>query len=257
MKSRTFYSFVFSIFSIFSIGFSISRSLVRSLGSPEKLFRFFLFFLCIFVVSCRVTPNDKGYEYFPDMAYTGEHEAGGVYEYYDPNQNFKDGKTAQVPPKGTVPRGLERHYFPDRGSFSFIQEGQDEQGNTVYSIDYSTVDNQKKQEDAILSGKELKNPLPITPEVLKEGKKLYATYCQVCHAQTGKGDTSVGKLLGAQNLLLLDHDPNTSELDPYPEGRFFYVITMGNRLMPGYANQLSEEQRWILIHYLEEEILPK
>jgi ABC-type oligopeptide transport system substrate-binding subunit len=55
----------------------------------------------IVVTSCK-DKSSTGWEYAPNMY---EHTA------YDPDQanpNFKDGKTAQLPPAGTIPVGFKR-----------------------------------------------------------------------------------------------------------------------------------------------------
>ncbi|HEO66074.1 MAG TPA: hypothetical protein ENI73_09430, partial [Spirochaetes bacterium] len=58
-----------------------------------------ILFLILIMLSCKGTKKDKGWEYFPDMAYTGDHPDAAVYEAYDPNSNFKDGKTSRRPVK--------------------------------------------------------------------------------------------------------------------------------------------------------------
>ena len=60
----------------------------------------------IVITSCK-DKRSTGWEYAPNMY---EHLA------YDPDQkndNFKDGKTAQVPPAGTIPVGFVRFDYPN------------------------------------------------------------------------------------------------------------------------------------------------
>src|SRR5476651_314433 len=60
----------------------------------------------IVITSCK-DKRSTGWEYAPNMY---EHIA------YDPDQansNFKDGKTAQVPPAGTIPVGFVRFDYPN------------------------------------------------------------------------------------------------------------------------------------------------
>ncbi|MDH5680730.1 MAG: hypothetical protein OEZ36_04020, partial [Spirochaetota bacterium] len=75
----------------------------------------FLFLIMLTVGLCSTSKDKKGYEYFPDMAYTGPHKDAGVYEAYDPNKNFKNQKTTQQPVAGTIPRGHLTVKFPERG----------------------------------------------------------------------------------------------------------------------------------------------
>jgi hypothetical protein len=60
----------------------------------------------IVITSCK-DKRSTGWEYAPNMY---EHTA------YDPDQanpNFKDGKTAQLPPAGTIPVGFKRFDYPN------------------------------------------------------------------------------------------------------------------------------------------------
>jgi len=41
----------------------------------------------------------------------------------------------------------------------------------------------------------LKNPLIGQELAIKEGKKLFATYCAICHGEKGKGDGIAGAAL--------------------------------------------------------------
>jgi cytochrome c553 len=38
-----------------------------------------------------------------------------------------------------------------------------------------------------------KNPLPLTPEILAEGRAHFADHCALCHGNDGKGQTSMGR----------------------------------------------------------------
>src|SRR5438046_2523489 len=84
----------------------------------------------VIVSSC----NDKrstGWEYAPNMY---DHIA------YDPdqkNENFKDGKTAQVPPAGTTPIGFTRFDFPN------TREGYDAAATGITSPLQATAQNLK------------------------------------------------------------------------------------------------------------------
>ncbi len=192
------------------------------------------------MLSCGVSKKDKGWEYFPDMAYTGDHPDAAVYEAYDPNSSFKDGKTSRRPVKGTIPRGYKPHNFPDRGSVTIKLKG------GKYSMNFATTDDKKKSEDAEKAGKELKNPVSINDKVLERGKRLYVRNCAVCHGVQGKGKGQVQ--VGATDL-------TSDKMKSYPSGRLYYVITKGNVTMPSYASQVSANDRWKIVHYLENDII--
>src|SRR5437016_1627360 len=41
--------------------------------------------------------------------------------------------------------------------------------------------------------REMKNPLPLTPELMQEARRHFADHCSVCHANDGSGDTEMGQ----------------------------------------------------------------
>ncbi|MBN8703596.1 MAG: cytochrome c [Bacteroidetes bacterium] len=95
------------------------------------------------------------------------------------------------------------------------------------------------------SGRYLRNPIAASPEILAEGEILYSKYCVHCHGVEGKGDGAVSsKLPGAP--------PSYSgALASLPEGKIFHSITYGKGLMGQHASQLSQEERWKLVHYVQ------
>ena len=36
----------------------------------------------------------------------------------------------------------------------------------------------------------------------------------------------------------------------YPDGKIYWVITMGKNAMPSYAADLTETERWAVVHYV-------
>src|SRR3954467_7926292 len=86
------------------------------------------------VISSCKDKRSTGWEYAPNMY---EHIA------YDPDQknpNFKDGKTAQVPPAGTIPVGFVKFDYP----------------NTKEGYEQSSI--------------EVKNALAMTAQNMKDGE---------------------------------------------------------------------------------------
>lgn len=94
------------------------------------------------------------------------------------------------------------------------------------------------------AGAKLVNPLPRTKVVLEQGKKIFNTYCIACHGPRGYGDGPVvdpypmPKSLQSENMLT------------WKDGHLFHVITMGQGVMPSYAQQIQPEDRWAVIHYV-------
>jgi len=123
------------------------------------------------------------------------------------------------PVPGTIPRG----HFP----YAF-----DRLGN--------------KAKDAKKVGETLKSPLPLTMENMKAGEKIFTVFCKTCHGPKGQGDGPVvgPDRLGAPPSL------HTKQARGYTDGTIFHITTKGLEKMPGYAEQLTPEERWQVIQYL-------
>jgi len=106
----------------------------------------------VVAAGCGARPEDRAYEYMPDMARSASYKA------YAPNRATRDGLTLQRPVEGTIPRGYRPFHYG---------AGDDE---------------------AARAGRELTNPYHATPQVLADGKALFQSYCQVCHGEQGRGD---------------------------------------------------------------------
>ena len=95
------------------------------------------------------------------------------------------------------------------------------------------------------AGERLKNPLPASPETLARGKALYEVYCLVCHGVSGQGDGRVGAKFGLPVPSL--SDPAVVER---PDGFVYGTIREGGFIMPKYAEVMTPEERWAVVHYL-------
>jgi len=137
------------------------------------------------------------------------------YDAFDPNPVTRNGQTLQRPVPGTVARGA----LPYR---------------------YAAT-----PEEAERAGRELIDPFPPTPEVLAKGEHVYRTFCWVCHGETGQGD---GPIIGK-----FPNPPSytSDRVKALPEGQIFHVITRGTGLMPAYATQISPEDRWKAVRYVQ------
>jgi mono/diheme cytochrome c family protein len=96
-----------------------------------------------------------------------------------------------------------------------------------------------------LAGRTLHNPLPNTPQIVEEGKVIYGKFCIHCHGATGQGDGKVGIKLGG-----MPHYDDAAHKD-LPEGKMFHSITYGKNLMGSHASQLSVEDRWKVIRFVQ------
>lgn len=166
-----------------------------------------------------------------DKRSTGWEYAPNMYRHiaYDPDQknpNFKDGKTAQVPPAGTIPVGFVRFNYPN------------------------TMDGYN------LASTEVKNALALTSKHLTEGKKLYTTFCAPCHGLTGQGDGLVTTHDAGVKppSYSAGQSSRGGAMKDLTDGKIYHTITYGVNAMGSYASQLSPEERWkvtMYVHHLQ------
>lgn len=145
------------------------------------------------------------WEFMPDMMDQPSLKAN---EY---DKNLPHHRSAFLPVPGTIPRGYQPYSY-------------------------------KKDPEA--AGRELKNPLPMTKEVLLAGEKVYKTYCMVCHGERGDGTGPIVPPFPKPPSF------HSEKVRNWPDGRIYHVITEGQNLMPSYASQIPAEKRWAAIHYI-------
>ncbi len=104
------------------------------------------------------------------------------------------------------------------------------------------------------SAKEKRNPVPDTPEVIAEARAHWADHCAPCHANSGSGQTEMGK-----NMYPPVPDMRQHETQDMTDGELFYVIENGIRLsgMPAWGTSSAEDQEssWKLVRFIRH--LPK
>src|SRR5437667_12006723 len=98
------------------------------------------------------------------------------------------------------------------------------------------------------------NPVPVSDDVIAEGRDHFADHCAVCHGNDGGGNTEMGRGLypRAPDMRL----PATQNLS---DAELFYIIENGVRLtgMPGWTTGTKEGETlsWHLVHFIRH--LPK
>jgi len=100
-----------------------------------------------------------------------------------------------------------------------------------------------------------KNPLPDSPENIKEGKLLYykdakPTTCALCHGLRGNGNGSL-----ANALTPPPRNFTCAELmDAIPDGQLFWIIKNGSKGtgMPVHRETLSDKKIWQLIRFIRQ-----
>ncbi len=93
------------------------------------------------------------------------------------------------------------------------------------------------------------NPVPASPEALREGLEHFADHCASCHANDGSGDTTLGR-----SLYPKAPDMRRSATQNMTDGELFWVIENGIRFtgMPGWrtGTQEGEDASWRLVQFL-------
>jgi len=92
------------------------------------------------------------------------------------------------------------------------------------------------------------NPVPATEDSIARGRMLFLNNCVQCHGESGRGDGPLAASLPLKPANLYDHIPF------HPDQYFFGVISKGlSGVMPGFENQLSEEDRWNILNFLRDQ----
>ena len=185
----------------------------------KSILKIALFVGVISLSSCSGDSN-PGYEFMPNMYRSPSHETYG--------ENNINGMNALTPVEGTIARG-------HLSSFNYDES----------------------LEDYLKAGKQAVNPMENTEENLTNGKALYGMFCEHCHGATGVGDGTMkhaiysavphyndSKLLRRCNLPMCD----------LKAGHIFHAITFGLNAMGAHASQITEEERWQIVLYVQEEL---
>lgn len=179
---------------------------------PTYLGLILLFFLQF---SCKTDTKKRGYEYFPDMTYSK------AYETYDPNTIYLDGKTAQAPVLGTIPREMVPYQYPN------------------------------SPEGLKLAKLELINPFNPNKNNVSRGKVEFNTFCANCHGFDGKGD---GNLFSSGKYPYEPPSLITQDMQKKADGEFYHIITLGSGIMGSFASMIRSEDRWKIILYIKNEL---
>ena len=170
----------------------------------------------IAVSSCK-DKRSTGWEYAPNMY---EHIA---YDPDQPNPNFKDGKTAQKAPAGTIPVG------------------------------FTTFDYPNSKDGYELAGTEVKSPLAGTAENLEDGKQLFISFCSPCHGLGGQGDGLVVQHgYPPPPSYSTGQSSRGGNMKDLTDGKIYHTITYGVNAMGSYSSQLSPTERWKVVQYVHQ-----
>jgi mono/diheme cytochrome c family protein len=93
--------------------------------------------------------------------------------------------------------------------------------------------------------KKMKNPVKVTKASIQKGKEIYEKKCSLCHGEKGdgKGPTSAGLNPKPTNF-------KESHGEKMTDGEHFWKMITGKGPMPSFRNDLTEEERWHVINYI-------
>lgn len=91
------------------------------------------------------------------------------------------------------------------------------------------------------------NPIPRTDQTIAKGREIYRFECQACHGPEGQNDGPAAKVVEAIKRARKLTD---SSLQEEPDGSLFCKITDGRGPMPSHEKMLTEEERWLVVHFL-------
>ena len=177
------------------------------------------FAVVIFLAACSGDSN-PGFEFMPNMYRSPSQETYG--------QNDINGANARMPVEGTIARGhLSTFTFDD------------------------------SLEGYLNAGNKARNPIDNTAENLADGKALYGMFCEHCHGKTGTGDGTMTHVIYSAVPHFNDDKTIRRSGTPMREltsGHIFHAITFGLNAMGPHASQITEEERWKIVLYVQEEL---
>ena len=167
--------------------------------------------LITLVVSCQ---NDKkpNYQYMPNMYESVGYEAYSKHDIFEP---VTGGSASMEPAEGSVARG----WMP-------------------YDVDNNL-------EGYAFAKANLTNPTLNTAARAAKGEELYQIYCGICHGKKGDGQ---GTLVKREKILGV---PAYNDIGrAITEGSVYHVMYYGINTMGSYASQLTEDEMWMIDHYV-------
>ncbi|MBT5858553.1 MAG: cytochrome c [Flavobacteriales bacterium] len=188
----------------------------------NKLFvKIGLFAAVISLAACTGGDSSPGYEYMPNM-----YRSPGIETYGEHNIDGYKG----IPVEGTI----------SRGNLSTFNYDKSDKGYELAGIEAHYPSNFNKNN-----------------EILNQGKELYGIMCAHCHGSNGDGKGTIQHAVYSSVPSYNDTIPNRrngSSMSELKEGHIFHAITYGLRAMGPHASQISEEERWKIVYYIQEKL---
>ncbi len=174
---------------------------------------------CVYLLVVSCGNDGRGYEYMPDMYRSPS------LETYGKNSIFSDSSNARKPVVGTIARGY-----------------------------LSTFNYGASLEDYLISGEQAVNPYKYNKDNLDDGKALYSMFCEHCHGANGAGGGSITHPIYSAIPHYNDNKQirrTGGTMSDLKAGHIFHAITYGLNAMGPHASQISEEERWKIVLYVQ------
>jgi len=175
--------------------------------------------------ACNNNPLSPGIEYMPDM-----YRSPAIEEYVDYgemkdriNDSVSNQLSARIPVKGTIAYNAS----PSKAQFN-------------YPYPYPNT-----PEGYEAAGAGLKNPLVLNEAIYLQAKAKYEIYCIHCHGEKGNGQ---GGLVQKGKF---PAPPAYQGIEGLTQGKMFHTLQYGKGNMGSHAGQISREERWMLVHYVQ------
>jgi cytochrome c5 len=193
--------------------------------------------------ACGASGDHPGTEYAPQMYHSYAYEP--LVMIVDSTDNYANA-TPYNDYFGKGPKRFINMRQPVAGTVK-RQNAASVTGSVFASKDQPLLIYELHKDSIDLAAQILQNPVPLdsTGVVLEEGKHLYLAYCSACHGANGQGDGKVGAMYkGVPNYA-------AGRYATLSGGHVFHVITHGKGRMWSHKSQLSPEERWKVVHYVQ------
>jgi len=175
-----------------------------------KQYQIILIVLVLVSTSCIRNSKNPGRQYMADMVTSIAYDAGSQ------NPIFKDGKTNQLAPEGSIARG--KYIYP------------------LADTDY------------VKAATAISNPFTFSKEEIEgQGKFLFTVNCAICHGDKGDGNGHLVQI----NKFPPPPSYFSEALMTKPEGQRYHTLMYGKGLMGSYASQLDNRERWLVLGYVK------
>ena len=247
----------------------------------NKLFvRIGIFVAIVSLSACTGGDSSPGYEYMPNM-----YRSPGIETYGEHNIEGYNG----MPVEGTIARGklstfnydesikgyrLAGGYKLDSGAvlINYLGDTIEKDGTKIdikngenpiilksdtFIIGTATYPDSIYQKN-ITNGRIVSMPFIKDSIILAQGQELFGMMCSHCHGKNGDGKGTVQH--AAYSLVPSFQDNSTIRsraklpMSKLKEGHIFHAITYGLRAMGPHSSQITEEERWKIVYYIQEKL---